>query len=382
MSAEKTGAPEQNLQRRPRRRRRTLVAGVVLVLVLAVAGVVIAVSSPSRPASGSEGGVADNAAPASLATVREGPLSSQVNQSGTLVYAAAPDGSSYTVINQDAGVFSALPSIGQMIKPGQVLYRVKNDPVVLMNGHTPAYRALSQGMSGPDVHELNANLVALGYATRTDLDPASDYFSSETKYALELLQDKLGVDQTGKLALGEAVFLPAPLRITKLTATLGTTAGPGAPVAQATSSRRQVVVDLNAAEQTSVNVGDRVLITLPDNRTTPGVVTSIGTVASSSSGTTTVPVYLTLKHPQAAGSLDQAPVQVQITTARVTHALIVPVNALLALAGGGYAVETVGARGVHQLVQVTPGLFDDGGGLVQVSGPGLAAGQQVVVPAT
>lgn len=114
MSAEKTGAPEQNLQRRPRRRRRTLVAGVVLVLVLAAAGVVIAVSSPFGPASGSEGGVADNAAPASLATVREGPLSSQVNQSGTLVYAAAPDGSSYTVINQDAGTFSALPSMAQL----------------------------------------------------------------------------------------------------------------------------------------------------------------------------------------------------------------------------------------------------------------------------
>jgi multidrug efflux pump subunit AcrA (membrane-fusion protein) len=73
---------------------------------------------------------------------------------------------------------------------------------------------------------------------------------------------------------------------------------------------------------------------------------------------------------------------VQITTARVRHALIVPVNALLALAAGGYAVETVGARGVRELVPVTPGLFDDGGGLVQVSGPGLAAGQQVVVPAT
>jgi hypothetical protein len=61
--------------------------------------------------------------------------------------------------------------------------------------------------------------------------------------------------------------------------------------------------------------------------------------------------------------------------------LIIPVNALLALAGGGYAVETVDARGVHHLVAVTTGLFDDADGLVQVSGA-LSPGDRVVVPAT
>jgi hypothetical protein len=57
------------------------------------------------------------------------------------------------------------------------------------------------------------------------------------------------------------------------------------------------------------------------------------------------------------------------------------VNALLALAGGGYAVEVVGPDRVHRLVAVTVGLFDDATGLVQVSGSGLIAGQRVVVPA-
>ena len=57
-----------------------------------------------------------------------------------------------------------------------------------------------------------------------------------------------------------------------------------------------------------------------------------------------------------------------------------PVDALLAQAGGGYAVEVVGADGIHRLVPVTLGLFDDADGLVQVTGTGLAAGQQVVVP--
>jgi hypothetical protein len=91
---------------------------------------------------------------------------------------------------------------------------------------------------------------------------------------------------------------------------------------------------------------------------------------------------VTLTHQAAAGRLDQAPVQVSITTSSVDNALVVPVNALLALAGGGYAVEVVGAGGVHRLVTVDLGLFDDAEGLVQVSGTGVHAGQQIVVPST
>ena len=83
-----------------------------------------------------------------------------------------------------------------------------------------------------------------------------------------------------------------------------------------------------------------------------------------------------------AGNLDQAPVEVSITEQSVSDALAVPVNALVALAGAGYAVEEVEANGTHRLVPVTPGLFDDTQGLVQVAGSGLAVGQLVVVPAS
>jgi hypothetical protein len=84
--------------------------------------------------------------------------------------------------------------------------------------------------------------------------------------------------------------------------------------------------------------------------------------------------------PSATGSIDQAPVDVAITTASVNNVLVVPVDALLALSGGGYAIEEVSADGRHQLVGVSLGLFDDASGMVQVSGPGLAVGQRVVVP--
>ena len=86
--------------------------------------------------------------------------------------------------------------------------------------------------------------------------------------------------------------------------------------------------------------------------------------------------------PAATGKWDQAPVQVGITTARVRDALTVPVTALLAQSGGGYAVEVVGAGARNHLVPVSLGMFDDADGLVQVTSPSLAAGQEVVVPVT
>jgi hypothetical protein len=125
------------------------------------------------------------------------------------------------------------------------------------------------------------------------------------------------------------------------------------------------------------------MITLPDGRTTPGLVSRIGTVATGSdSSSSTIAVYIALRYPEAAGSLDHVTVQVQITTATVKHALAVPVTALVALADGQYAVNILDAHGRRQLVPITLGLLDDTEGLVQVTSHSLAAGQQVLVPGT
>jgi len=186
------------------------------------------------------------------------------------------------------------------------------------------------------------------------------------------------------------VFERVAVRVTSVTPTLGATVAPG-PVLGITSTTRQVTIELDAAQQSDLKVGDPVVITLPDNSTTPGRVTYVGTVATTpasdqggggggGSSTPTIEVDVTPTDPAATGRLDQAPVNVSITTGSVANALVVPVNALLALASGGYALEEVGAGGVHHLVGVELGLFDDADGLVQVSGSGIAAGQRVVVP--
>jgi hypothetical protein len=236
-----------------------------------------------------------------------------------------------------SSTFTMLPAVGQVISRGQTLYAISGRPVVLRYG-SPATRVLP---------------------------------------------------------LGSVVFEPGPVRVTSVMPELGASVTPG-PVLAVTSTHPQVKIALSAAQQSSVKVSDEVSITLPDQQTTPGVVSSVGTVAKSPSkeggagggggengeeGGPTIEVDVTPSEPRAIGHLDEAPVSVSITTQSVPEALAVPVDALLALAGGGYALEVV-EGGVHHLEAVTLGLFDDAEGLVEVSGQGVSAGQRVVVPST
>ena len=373
-----------------------MLTGAAVLAVVVTIGAVVTTSGAKRPAS------ATPLPPASTATIKMGELSATVSVNGTLTYLAQPDGSPYLVINQSNGIYTELPAAGQVISQGQALYRVNDSPVVLLYGSTPAYRTLSAGDNGPDVAELNADLVQLGYATSDQLSPTSAVFGSPTTTALEKLQRALGVTQNGTLALGQAVFEPSAMRVMTLSAQLGSAAQANQTVMQATSTTRQVQVALDASQQINVAVGDKVTITLPNNRITPGVVSSVGTVAScpssqgsggansssvapgtdacsSGNSTPAIPVGITPSDPAATGTWDQAPVQVGITTATVPSALAVPVTALLAQSGGGYSVEVVGPGGINHLVAVSLGLFDDAAGLVQVTSPRLAAGQKVVV---
>jgi hypothetical protein len=308
-----------------------------------------------------------------------------VSQYGTLTYRARSDGSPYVVINGARGTYTKLPNGGDRVDCGDVLYRVNDRPVLLLCGSTPAYRSLSEGDSGRDVAELNANLVDLGYATRAQLDPSSDSFGSETASALEKLQSKLGEDQTGSLGLGRAVFLPEPVRIAQVTGELGGSARPGAHVLSATSEVVEVQLNLDPSQQGEVKKGDRAQITLPGNTSVTGKVDRLGRVAQvpagqdNNAGAAIIPAYVSLDDPQEASGLDKAPVQVEITTKGVASALSVPVTALVGKSGGGFAVEVVRADGRRELVVVKLGLFDTGGGRVEVEGD-LREGDHVVVP--
>jgi hypothetical protein len=337
-------------------------------VLVAAACAAVAMSGADHPTAAAQGHAADTVA------VEKGKLSAMVSQAGTLTYRARPDGSPYAVVNQARGVYTELPESGEKVGCGGVLYRVDDRPVVMLCGALPAYRPLHLGTRGRDVRQLNRNLHRAGST-----------FTARTEQALEALQRRKGLPVTGRLGVGEVVFLPEAVRIAKVTGQVGGSAGPGAQVLSATSDTLQVQVSLDPSQQREVRKGDRAQIVLPGNTPVTGRVAGFGRVAQAPAGQgsqaadATIPTFIRLDHPAKAGGLDQAPVDVDITTKGVDDALSVPVTALVGRSGGGFAVEVVRAGGRRELVAVRLGLFDTGGGRVQVEGE-LRAGDAVVVP--
>jgi hypothetical protein len=357
------------------------VAATVVVVMVLGAGAGAAWSAGAFRSHGSSSGNTSAAAPQTYVVGRHD-ISATTSENATLGYAG-----SYTVTGQGSGTLTWLPSAGQPIRQGQVLYRTDNGtPVVLLYGSVPDWRTMSEGTTGQDVTQLNYDLVNLGYASSSDISSLGwDYYSSQTQYAVENMEEALGVSSpSGSLTLGSVVFKPEALRVSQVTASLGSPAS--GPILIATSDRHIVTINLSTSMESEVKAGDAVTVTLPSGSTTPGMIISVGTVASGPSSSATVPVSVKLTDPSAAGSLDQAPVTVNITTASASNVLVVEVGALLAQpvkgdgeAGGGYAVEVIGPGNSRRLVPVAIGLFDDTAGLVQVSG-NLTPGERVVVP--
>jgi peptidoglycan hydrolase-like protein with peptidoglycan-binding domain len=368
-----------------------LVGGVV------AGGVAVAVS---RNDNGTISSSSDSSQIATAAVVRTN-LTNTVQVGGSIGY----DGS-YTVaaLRAGGGVYTWLPEPGQVIKQDQPVYSVGNEPVPLLYGSLPAYRQFDVGMSdGADVGQLTHDLIALGYG---DGLAQSNHYSSATAAAVERWQKALGLQATGEIPLGEAVFEPGPVRVTSVAPTVGMSAG-GGPVLTATSTTPIVIVDLDVSEEYLVKPGDAVTVVLPNGTSTVGGhIETVGTVAtcpggggigaggggngsadqspcegsgSGTASTPTVTVTITLDSTPPGATFDQAPVNVNITTQTADNVLAVPVNALLALAGGGYGVAVVTGKTSH-LVGVTTGLYSTT--LVQVSGAGLTVATLVEVPSS
>lgn len=345
-----------------------LVGGAIVgaVITVAVGG---GASAPAVPASPT----------VTTATVVRTDLATTVLTGGTLGY--APTG---PVVNRLAGTYTVLPAVGSVIQADQVLYRVDDQPVVLMTGSTPAWRPLALGVSdGPDVAELQADLIASGDAAGL-FSRASGHLDGPTADAIERWQRAEGYAPTGQIALGQVVFLPAAVLVGAESVAPGEVASPGDLPFQVSTTDRTVTVPLNP-NLPPVTVGEVVSIVLPSNAATAGKVTAIGppppgsplTGSSSSQSATQSVLTVVPDDPSATGSGSGVVVQVSLTTQAVSRVLAVPVSALLALAGGGYGVEIVGPSGHHRLVGVTTGLF--AGSRVQVRGRGITAGVKVVV---
>ena len=331
------------------------------------------------------------AVPVSTAAVVKADLATTVEIDGTLQHTAAR-----TLSAQGGGTLTALPRLGQVIRRGQAVFEVDDRPVLLAYGPRPAWRPLSRGMtSGRDVRQLERTLVALGFASRRTLT-VDTTFTSATAAAVSRWQRARGLPRTGALELGAVLFTPGAVRVSSLPLQTGNPVQPGVAVLGITSTKVNVIADVPADRTALVGAGDRVTVTLPDQRTTPGRVRSVSSVASASAdqnpdngsngsngsdgagGTATLQAVVSLTRPAAAAGLDQAPVTVNVVGESVHDAVVVPVTALVALADGGVAVYLRDGA-ARTLVPVTPGLNTDT--RVQLLGDTVRVGQRVEVPA-
>lgn len=357
-------------------RRRVLVGLGAVAVVGAVPGVVVLGGGDHDPGAAADVGTrppSPGAGGRPTAKIARRDLAEKQDVSGTLGF-----GPSHDLMFSRPGIVTALAPVGTVVDRGGVLGEVNGLPVPLFFGERPLWRALdieSGPADGPDIEQLEANLVALGFGTEAVLGP-DRRFTTATAAAVKRWQRSLGVDQTGIVAPGDVAFDAGPVRVAAHAVAVS---GPSpAPALTVTGTTRVVEVDLEARHRALVAVDQQVEVELPDRSTTLGTITAVGTVAMArqQGGEATVPVTVVLVDQAAGPGLDQSPVTVRLTTSQATGVLAVPVPALLAVTEGGYAVEKV-TGAATELVAVSVGPIADG--WAQVTGA-LAEGDDVVVP--
>jgi peptidoglycan hydrolase-like protein with peptidoglycan-binding domain len=357
-------------------------AGRRRVLFAAVALVLVAVGVASAALLGGSGGDAAAESPdatgaLATGTVARRTLAERLTAAGTIGYAGES-----TVLARRAGTITALPAVGAVIRRGEPLYAVSGEPVALMFGTVPAYRALAEGVAkGRDVEQLERNLAKLGYHP----GEVDEHFTYATAAAVRAWQRGHGMKATGEVALGRVAFLPGPQRVSAPVATLGEALGGAAstPVLRTTSTRRVVAVELPAGRQSIARRGEKVRVVLPGGGEVPGEVRRLAAVEASGPGgeageeaEAAIEATVAPLGRQAIPGLDGAAADVLFTERVRKDVLSVPLTALIAIGGDRFAVYAEEGTARRRLI-VTPGLAADG--FVEVAGKGLRPGMKVEV---
>lgn len=280
------------------------------------------------------------------------------------------------------GIITALPSEGDIIGIGDAVFLVDNEPVLLFEGDLPQYRAFTINMSdGADVQQLEENLVRFGWADDFDLT-VDDDFTSVTRDVIEAMQEALSMEDTGRIDLGDVVFHPTPIRVGSVNAVVGQSINAQVTVLSVSESDQRITLQLDAEDRALVSVGTEVDIELPDGTVAPGSVSDVASVATRSvnpqtgaENDPTIEVTVRFESGASEGLFDAAPVDIVLTEEVIADVLTVPVPALVALSGGGHAVELI-VQGGTQLIGVELGDFVDD--IVEVSGD-IQEGDRVVL---
>lgn len=373
-------------------RRRVIVSVCLVAAVAAGAGTWALATAPSGPgasaSSGSRGGTASTGA---TATVTRGDLTDSKVFAGTLGYGAATG-----VPGAAAGTITWLPRAGDVIERDGALYAVDERDVRSMYGTVPLWRDLERGLQGADVRQLNENLAALGYDVSVD-----DRFGPRTERAVRKWQQDRGHDVTAVLTADDVAFVDGAVRVASVDGRLGERiaggagagagaggagagagtdaaagAGAAAAVLQVTSTRRVVTATVPQRDAERLAVGTDVEVRVNGaGAAMPGSVVDVQPTTSEDGGTA---VDVSVSFDPGKRTLPAAAsAQVDAKGTTDHDVLSVPVAALVAGAGGRYAVDVVQRDGTTERVRVEPGFSADG--RIAVTGD-LAAGDRVVVP--
>ncbi|GGM13637.1 MULTISPECIES: peptidoglycan-binding protein [Micromonospora] len=365
-AAEPDGAPSR------RRRRPALLAGAVAVLVVATAGTAVAFATDGQADRAAS---VDRRPPSSTQVTRQS-LVDRETKNGELGY-----GTPRARDSRLSGTVTWLARGGATVKRGKALYRVDDEPVVLLYGGLPAYRTLRSGVSGNDVKQFERNLAALGYTGFT----VDEDFTSATAAAVREWQEDLGLPETGQVDPARIVYAPGEVRVESHGVEVGDTVGAGKVVLSTTGTARQVTCTLDVEDQRLAVKGAKVTVTLPDGTRSTGKVDTVETVVQTSAASTgqdaqtetKIEVTVTGDDPKVLAGYDKAAVDVGFVASERADVLTVPVAALLTLAEGGYGLEVVEETGTR-IVAVRTGLFADG--RVEVSGEEVTEGLTVGMP--
>lgn len=238
------------------------------------------------------------------------------------------------------------------------------------DGKTP-----QEPLHGRDVTVVADNLRALGYdiGTRPARVQGGDVYTPALAAAVGRWQKQAGMDGDGVIGAADILVLPGRARVASVEAHLGDPAA--SSLLSLSSMSKAVTVTVGAGAAGQMRTGDAVVVTMPDSREVKAEIGAISRVAKKSDdeSSTVSTLNVTVRAERAAdlARLDVADVQVKFATSFREGVLAVPVSALLALKGGGYALRTPDG----QLHAVTTGLFTDG--LVEVDGEGITEGLRV-----
>jgi len=270
---------------------------------------------------------------------------------------------------------------------------------LLMFGELSAWRDMKEGIApGEDINQLKLNLIALGYGTNETLEMDST-FGSNTTEAIMKLQSDLNLISSGEINFGEITFVSGTSMV-NFSSTLpniggkintGTELFSLTPIERistqissngainiSSKSLQKVEIQVDVADQNLVVKGSEVEIELPDESTIVGVVDEVGSFAIvPQDGDPFLEVSIAVEGSTEYFKWTGAVVTVNATKELAKGVLASPVNGLLALLSGGYALEIVTETGTI-LVPVETGIYADG--WVEINGSGLQPGTEIVVP--